>query len=331
LIARAIAWLLLAFELAACGGGGSATAPAPASGTTTFYVAIDGNDGWSGTTTAVTGNDGPFRSIARAQAAVRAAIGGGMREDVTVFIRAGAHYLGDEIRFRAEDSGRDGFQVIYRNYPGEQPLVHRARRLTGWQPDSGQIYKARVDWSFDMLFENGVRAINARHPNAPAGSRFAYSRTWATVAGAETKRFGFTVADIPAVAQPGALAIVLWPGGPDGEFSWNQQIFVGNTVDHAAGIATLGREAGRNATTAVLPIGANSRYFVQGARELLDQPGEYWVGGGFVYYWPRQAPIEQQAILAPRASQFPGVFSCRGATADLPVRGIRLEGLLTFR
>lgn len=115
MIARAIAWLLLAFELAACGGGGSATAPAPAPGTTTFYVAIDGNDGWSGTTTAVTGNDGPFRSIARAQAAVRAAIGGGMREDVTVFIRAGAHYLGDEIRFRAEDSGRGGSQVIYRS------------------------------------------------------------------------------------------------------------------------------------------------------------------------------------------------------------------------
>lgn len=309
------------------GGGGSATAPSAASGRVTFYVAVDGNDGWSGTMSAATVNDGPFRSISRAQAAVRTAIAGGMREDVTVFIRAGDHYLDDEIRFRPEDSGRDGLQVVYRNYPGERPLVHRARRLSGWQPDSGQIYKARVDWAFDMLFENGVRATKARHPNVSTGSRFAYSKTSATVAGAETRRFGFKAEDIPIGAQSGALEIVLWPGGPDGEFSWIQQIFVGNTVDRAAGVVTLGQEAGRTATTAVLPIGAGSRYFVQGARELLDQPGEYWVGGGFVHYWPRQAPIEQQVILAPGASQFPGVFSFRGATADLPVRDIRLEGL----
>jgi hypothetical protein len=43
-----------------------------------------------------------------------------------------------------------------------------------------------------------------------------------------------------------------------------------------------------------------SRYFVQGDLSFLDAAGEFYVGGGYVYYLPRKTPIEAQEILAPQ-------------------------------
>ncbi|MBV8199418.1 MAG: hypothetical protein JOZ15_02230, partial [Acidobacteria bacterium] len=58
----------------------------------TFYVAVDGNDAWSGTLPAPNAGrtDGPFASPARAQQAVQGLAG---RQAVTVQLRAGTYHL----------------------------------------------------------------------------------------------------------------------------------------------------------------------------------------------------------------------------------------------
>ena len=45
----------------------------------------------------------------------------------------------------------------------------------------------------------------------------------------------------------------------------------------------------------------NARLYVQGVRELLDEPGEWCLScsEGYVYYWPRSPPIDKQLIVAP--------------------------------
>jgi len=302
---------------------------ATGAGPVAYYVATNGDDSWTGTIAAPTGTDGPFRTIARAQGAVRAAIAGGMSGDVTVFIRGGEHYQDSQLWFLPEDSGRGGHKVAYRNYSGERPVIHRARRLTTWQPELGGVYKTPVDWTFNALWENGVRAALARHPNVTPESPYNYSRTSSTITGAETTKIGFRVGDVPPVANPSSLEVVLWPGGPDGTWNWIQQVFSIAHVDYTAGVLTLGRDLIDGGAAAVWTIGAGSRYFVQGARELLDSPGEFWLGGGYLHYRPRRLPIEAQEILVPGPSQqySEAIVAIHGTSAANTAHDLEFEGL----
>lgn len=277
-----------------------ACVPVQPSAASTFFVAPDGSDNWSGTVAVPSGSDGPFRTLSRAQGAVRRQIAAGMTSDITVQVRAG-EYAETVQYFNSEDSGRDGYKVIWKNYPGERPLIHGGRRITGWQRDAGNIYKAPVSWSFHTLYENGVRAQKARHPNTSPGSPFVYRRTTATVAGAETTKFGFAAGDVPVVGDPPSLEVVLWAAGPDGTWNWKQQTLTVAGIDPSSRTLAIGRDTccGQPPAQAPWVISPGSRYFVQGARELLDQPGEFWLGGGYLYYWPRQTPIDEQVIVAP--------------------------------
>jgi hypothetical protein len=88
-----------------------------------------------------------------------------MTSAITVLIRGGEYPQDTQLTFSPADSGRSGYTVIYKNYPGEQPLVHRGRQLTGWQLDASGIYKVPFDWTPNAIYENGVRAEKARFSN----------------------------------------------------------------------------------------------------------------------------------------------------------------------
>lgn len=70
----------------------------------TYHVSPQGNDAWSGLLAAPTadGNDGPFRTLQRAQAALRQAPAGQPR---AVIIHDGVYYLDEPLRFTPADSG----------------------------------------------------------------------------------------------------------------------------------------------------------------------------------------------------------------------------------
>ncbi len=294
---------------------------------TTYYVATNGNNNWSGTREAPIGGDGPFLTIFRAQMAVRVRIAAGMTSDITVLVRGGEYFQDFQLNFGPSDSGRNGYKVIYKNYSGERPTIHRGRRLSGWQLDSGNIYRVPVDWTFNALYENGARCVKARYPNITPDNPYVYNQTSATIAGAETRKFGFRPGDIPVVSNPTALEVVLWAGGRQGYQNWWRDDFTVSSIDYSARIVTLLQNLTVAGTAEARDvIGAGSRYFVQGAKELLDQPGEFWVGNGFLYYWPRQTPIEKQVILAPGPA-VGGIFGFLGASPSDPVHDIQVEGL----
>src|SRR5438093_529874 len=73
-----------------------------------YFVSPLGDDRWSGTKADPSADrtDGPFATLARAQAAVRQAkpnAKGG--RPITVLMRGGRHQLADPVRFGPEDSG----------------------------------------------------------------------------------------------------------------------------------------------------------------------------------------------------------------------------------
>lgn len=105
-----------------------------------FYVAVDGDDAWSGSLSAPNEmrTDGPFKTLGRARDAIRQP-----REkpqsDLTVMVRGGTHFLPDTLVLTSEDSGARQRPVCYLAYPGEKPVLSGGRPITDWK---------RVDMAF---------------------------------------------------------------------------------------------------------------------------------------------------------------------------------------
>ena len=129
-----------------------------ARGQVNFFVSPDGNDRNPGT------DEAPFRTIARAQRAVRETP---KTQDVVVQIQSGDYYLDEPLRFGPEDGGSATHRVTYRG--SEDPvLIHSGQVVSGWQPtsDNPTIYQAPLaDARFRQLYVDGQRAIRARYPN----------------------------------------------------------------------------------------------------------------------------------------------------------------------
>ena len=152
-----------------------------------FYVATDGNDGWSGRLTqpGADGGDGPFATIERARDAIRALRARGERRAATVSLRGGTYFLSKPLVLETEDSGTPAAPVTYRAFGTEKVTLSGGRRIGGWRR-VGNIYKTQLPevaagrWNFNALFGAGARATRACTPNkgeffnivAPGGAGF---------------------------------------------------------------------------------------------------------------------------------------------------------------
>jgi hypothetical protein len=159
----------------------------------TFFVAPNGNDSWSGSLSAPNANnsDGPFASLSRAQYAVEKAA-----KPATVIVRNGTYYLAlapsttnsysGSLTFTSADSGASSSaQVTWQNYPGETPVISggvpaNADPISGvglnlqWT-NSGNWYQAPLPATlsnnvalqpFESLYYNGQRRLRSRvHDN----------------------------------------------------------------------------------------------------------------------------------------------------------------------
>jgi hypothetical protein len=127
-----------------------------------IYVATDGDDYDIGFTIG-----SPLATITEARDTIRALdslpTGG-----VTVWIRGGNYYQTTPLSFDDSDSAGTGYTTTYRNYPGEEPVIIGGTPVTGWQLDSGSVYKADVGigTEFYCLFENNQRRTMAREPDS---------------------------------------------------------------------------------------------------------------------------------------------------------------------
>lgn len=127
----------------------------------TFYVSPAGNDADEGTEAA------PFKTIARAQKAVRA-INSSMTGDIVVYLREGTYQLSNTMCFNNEDGGSNGHYVRYENYPNERPLITGGIPVSEWTLyDEGKdIWCVKnVEARFRQLYVNNKKAIRARYPN----------------------------------------------------------------------------------------------------------------------------------------------------------------------
>lgn len=274
-----------------------------------FYVSPTGDDSNPGTETA------PFRSIERAQAAVRP-LTDTMTSDITVVLRGGLYQLIDTVRFDHHDSGMNGFQVVYRSSPGEHAVISGGRVITGWTAARDGLFQANVGPNrFRQLYVNGRRATRARTPNAPDFFRLL---RWDE----DTQRI---------VIAPNS--ITSWSNLPSVEMvilkQWTQNnLRVESFLEREDGLFVQPREPDRTKAFLghlSLRLDAQS-YFFENALEFLDSSGEWYLQTSTeeVFYRAREEEdLSQAMIITPHLEQ---LLEVRG-TAGKPVHHLSFIGL----
>jgi len=137
-----------------------------------FYVAVDGNDQWSGCLRAPNSahSDGPFRTLDRARLALRR-LKQDPQAELTVMVRGGTHFLSQTLVLSPEDSGTKDRPVRYLAFGGEKPVLSGGRPIAPWQPAGKGLYRASLpdvktgQWYFRQLRVGDRLQHQAREPN----------------------------------------------------------------------------------------------------------------------------------------------------------------------
>ncbi|HNT87605.1 MAG TPA: right-handed parallel beta-helix repeat-containing protein, partial [Candidatus Hydrogenedentes bacterium] len=152
------------------GLGLSAVAEAPRM----FYVALDGDDAWSGALPApdAGGTDGPFRTIERARDALRDMKKAGDQPagGVQVLVRAGVYYLDRTLNFAADDSGTPECPFVYSGFPGEDVRLVGGRVVNNFVPVTDAAVLERIDAAArDHVVQADLKALGIVDFGAPSG------------------------------------------------------------------------------------------------------------------------------------------------------------------
>ena len=136
-----------------------------------FYVAVNGDDSWSGTLPEPNaGNtDGPFRTLDRARLAVRelkphdptdntSTTRHLRRFDVIVEIRGGVYRLDKTVVFDVEDSSHWNKRIVYKAFENEKPVFTSASPIEGWKLTGESVSEAAVGkvWEADLPDDVGL-------------------------------------------------------------------------------------------------------------------------------------------------------------------------------
>jgi len=229
-----------------------------------------------------------------------------MNADIIVYLRGGTYALSDSFQLTAEDSGTNGFDIYYKAYPGETPVLSGGITLTGWSLHDSElgIYRTEVPATLEtrQLYVNGVRAIRAKGGALP---------------GAVKTETGYTTTD---------QSMASWRNPDDIEF-----VFRKLWMESRCGVSSI---TGGNITmdqpcfTAVNGRGVivDNPTWIENAYELLDEEGEWYLDRTehFLYYKPRAGEnINSAEVVVPVLETLvKGV-----GTLDAPIKNIVFEGL----
>ena len=262
-----------------------------------FYVSPAGADNNPGTLAR------PFLTLARARDAVRA-VNGKMTGDIVVYLRGGVYPLAAPVEFRAADSGRNGFDVVYRAYANERPILSGGVPVTGWTLDHGGIYKARLNWNEKLrsLYVNGVRAgmTHADFKGQGPWGEFVVKGTepWAETPGKTLDGVEFDSAQVPVFRNPEDIELLQHK-------TWNFLVVDVRDAAREDGHTVLKLQQPYGAIAATLAwhcyLDPNGDFTIRNAYELLKNPGEFYFDRPThtLYYFSHGEDMARATVIAP--------------------------------
>jgi hypothetical protein len=280
-----------------------------------WFVAPDGNDGWSGLHQAPNAakTDGPFATLARAQQALRAA-----RDSATgpriITIRGGRYELTAPLTLGPEDSGTAEKPVTWRAAENDTPIISGGVRLSGFQRSADGRWTLSIpaaqtgEWTFRQLWVNGERRFRPRLPKD--GYHTIESELPASDAakGKGFDRFRYA---------PGAFDPA-WKNQSDIEVltfhQWAMSRFRIQSIDPASRTVQFTGRTISNADWSGLKTGW--RYQIENVAEAFGSPGEWHLDpqSGVLSYIPLPGEdIATAEVVAPRTDQLLRIAGDAGA------------------
>ena len=296
---------------------------------TRIYVAVNGNDRWSGHLAAPNAQhtDGPFATVQRAQEAVRSQRKGGDQQPLTVVLRGGTYFLKTPLLFTPEDSGPSAqAMTTYTAMAGEKPVLSGGERITGWKPDAQGHWQTTLpdvqsgNWYFSQLFAGEQRRYRPRLPKQGYASIAGAMAPSGKATGKGFDQFKFAPGDFHAdwhnVGDIETLCFQVWTMA---------RFRVAEIDDTNRAVRFSGDTHGTEAYSA---LSAGKRYLVENVREALSDPGEWYLDRktGALTYIPRPGEtLQNTALIAPRLEH---LVELRGDVAKRAwVQNIQFSGI----
>lgn len=250
---------------------------------------------------------------------------------ITIILRGGTYALAHPLLFRVEDSGTAESPTTIRSAENEFATLSGGVAVRGWKhaSDLAGLPEASYDHVWvaaappglrEFWWQTGTRAVHAREPNEGKMNHLkAWDRTREEATVDTTALAGLRV-------TPGVEMVL--------EQQWEIAILRLKSLAPASAADNQTRVTFQQPESRVefehpwpqpvLPPAGAGAFFLTGAPEFLDAPGEWYQdpADNRVYYWPRDnEDIEQGQAVAPALETLVRV---RG-TPDHPVTNLRFE------
>jgi len=249
-----------------------------------FYVAINGNDNWSGTLAEPNkrGTDGPFATLNRVREAIRQLKNAGQfKKALTVMVRGGTYFISEPFILRPEDSGTEEYPITYMAYPGEKPILSAGRKIVGWQPVNNHLWQVELpevkagEFYFSQFFVNGERRRRARIPDESYYNVFGPAFPKNLDDDKNKIAFQYKSGDINKS----------WDNLEDAEVvvlqHWTEARLHIFEIDQENSLITFTGGSKR-------PLTWSNGYYIENIFEGLTKPGDWYLNRetGILYYWP---------------------------------------------
>ena len=290
----------------------------------TYFVAVNGNDSWSGRLPEANANrtDGPFASLAAACMAARRQ---GAKQPRKIVMQPGKYYFDDPLMLDADDAG-----LTIESAPGEDVCLYGGRKVTGWEKDGEKFYSVSLPgvknrkWDFRALIVNRRFCPRARLPEKGFFEHLSsFDVPWMSTTGGGWKRKPTTEELTTMKYRPQDIGP--WLDVNNAEITvyhmWDESLVGLRANDTDKHILTFASPSGH-------PPGAFGvkKYVIWNVREGMTRPGQWYLDrtAEKLVYWP--LPGEDMAKADVIAPTIESIIRIRGARQN-PARDITIRNL----
>jgi hypothetical protein len=298
----------------------------------TYFVAVNGNDSWSGRMTKpnLGRTDGPFATL---EAACKAARRLGTEQSRRVVVQGGQYFLDKPLVLTDRDAG-----LSIESASGAKVCLYGGRKVVGWKRDGEKFYSAELpgvkacpersrrnkSWDFRVLVVNGRFCRRARLPEKGYFKHLSsFNVPWMSSTGGGWKRKPTNEELTTLKYRPEDIGP--WLDVNNAEVTvyhmWDESLVGLAAVDTKSGTLTFASPSGH-------PPGAFGvkKYVVWNVREGMTRPGQWYLDrtAGKLVYWP--LPGEDMAKAVVFAPTIESIIQIQG-TRDKPAKDITVRGL----
>jgi len=292
--------------------------------TGTYFVAVNGNDSWSGLLSKPNSKrtDGPFATLGAACEAARKL---GTKQSRRVVVQGGEYFLDGPLVLTDRDA-----ELSMESASGAKVCLYGGRKVVGWKRDGERFYSAKLpgvkdrSWDFRALVVNGRFCPRARVPEKGFFTHLSnFKVPWMSSTGGGWKR------------KPTSEELTTLKYRSEDLGTWldinNTEVTIYHMWDESmVGLAAMDTES--NILIFASPTGhppgafGVKKYVIWNVREGMTEPGQWYLDrtAGKLVYWPM--PGENMTRAEVFAPTIESIIRIQG-TADKPARDITIRGL----